>query len=319
MKIIDLHCDTLLECYLNKTRNPRDGAGHLNLLKMKKNQALAQCFAIFTPTHEDAKEQEIEVGTYELYKEMRNIFKNMVNNNNDIVNFAGRPEDIKKNMEENKISAILTIEDGAFAEGRIERIQEVYEDGVRMLTLVWNYENEMAFPNSNDPEKHLKGLKPFGFEVIAKMNELGMIIDVSHLNEGGFYDVANNSAKPFVASHSCARTLCDHKRNLDDKQLKTIGEKGGLVGVNFNSYFLEAESSLAKNETIIRHIVYMVNKAGIESVGLGSDFDGISCELEMKGYEGYPDLLSRLENHFTLDEIDKICFENSLRVFAEQN
>ena len=149
------------------------------------------------------------------------------------------------------------------------------------------------------------------------MNELGIIVDVSHLSEGGFYDVARLSKKPFIASHSCARQLCDHRRNLTDDQLRTLGEKGGFVGVNFCSAFLREGSNHASIDDIVRHTVYMADKAGIESVGMGSDFDGIDNTLEMKDYAGYPLVMDALSKHFTQSEIDMICSRNIMRVIRE--
>ena len=195
--------------------------------------------------------------------------------------------------------------------------KKLYERGVRMVTLTWNYENSLAFPNSPEPEKHGLGLKDFGFEVIDRMNSLGMVVDVSHLSEGGFYDVAQCSRKPFVASHSCARALCDHSRNLTDRQLRTLGEKGGVCGVNFYSAFLSPESEFSRNEEILRHMEYIVNKAGIEAAALGSDFDGITCGLEMQDYSGMAHLAELIADRFGGDNADKILNKNALRVFEE--
>ena len=163
----------------------------------------------------------------------------------------------------------------------------------------------------------MRGLKPFGEEVVAKMNELGMIIDTSHLSEGGFYDVAKLSKQPFVASHSCARALCNHRRNLTDDQLKTLGNAGGVVGVNFYNYFLKEDSEYATIEQIIDHLVYMKDKAGIDALGFGSDFDGIEDNGELVNYSGFTRLLSAMEKKFTDDEIDKICSLNALRIIKD--
>ena len=112
----------------------------------------------------------------------------------------------------------------------------LYDRGVRMIALTWNYENSIGFPNSADPELHASN-SPFGFEVVERMGELGMIVDVSHLSEGGFFDVAEAVKGPFAASHSCARALCGHSRNLTDRQLRVLGDHGGVCGVNFYSSF----------------------------------------------------------------------------------
>lgn len=178
----------------------------------------------------------------------------------------------------------------------------------------------MGFPNSADPVEHRsRGLKAFGFEAIEKMNELGIIIDVSHLSEAGFYDVAAHSRKPFAASHSGCRALNDHPRNLTDAQLRSLAEAGGVVGINFYDEFIGTREGYTSIDDVVRHILHVHQIAGIDSIAFGSDFDGITSELEFGNYAGFPQILSALEKHFTEDEIDRIAGENFLRVFAEQD
>ena len=129
--------------------------------------------------------------------------------------------------------------------------------------------------------------------------------------------MAKYSKKPFVASNSCARSLCNHRRNLTDDQLKTLGNAGGLVGVNFECSFLKEGSDRATFDQIAEHLVYMKNKAGIEAIGFGSDFDGIDDNGELVDYSGFSKLLSVLEKKFTYDELDKICHDNALRVIGD--
>ena len=212
---------------------------------------------------------------------------------------------------------MLTLEDAVCLEGDISRLYKLYDRGVRMIALTWNHENSLAFPNSPEPELHAKGMKDFGFEVVDAMNSLGMVVDVSHLSEGGFYDVARASRKPFVASHSCARALCGHSRNLTDAQLRTLGELGCVCGINFYSAFLSPGSDFSRSEDILRHIEYVANKAGIETVALGSDFDGIDCGLEMEDYSGMAHLAELIADRFGGDDADRILGKNALRVFEE--
>ncbi len=312
MNIIDLHCDTVLNCLRDSAYFLLDNPGHINLQKMKKGGALAQFFAIFI----SRREMET-MSPYEIFSKAHDVYDQQLKANTDLILPATCVEDVLENKAQGKISAILAIEDGVAAEGKMERLVEFFNKGVRLVTLTWNFENEIGFPCNSEAEAHKLGLKPFGFEVVEKMNELGMLIDVSHLSEGGFYDVARHSKKPFVASHSCARALCDHRRNLTDDQLRVLGEKGGVVGVNFYSTFLKDGSESTFIDDIVAHTVYMAGKAGVESIGFGSDFDGIDCELDMKDYEGYPLLLDALHKHFTASEMDKICNGNVMRLMAE--
>ena len=317
LKIIDLHCDTILSCYDGK-KSLRDYSGHINAEKLKAGGCLAQCFALFIPTHDcGVKYFGEERDAWEVYQDLLQCYRENISACADMIRPALSPEDIRRNREAGYISSVLTIEDGAGIDSRTDRLEEVFRDGVRMITLTWNYENCFGFPNSPDPELHTKkGLKPFGFEAIEKMNELGIIIDVSHLSEAGFYDVARHSRKPFAASHSCCRALADHPRNLTDDQLRTIGDTGSVVGINYYDLFLGAKPGYTCIEDIIRHMVHAKNRAGIESVAMGSDFDGIESILDFGDYSGLPKLLAAMEKAFTEDEIDRICERNFLRVFS---
>ena len=226
-------------------------------------------------------------------------------------------DDILIHDREGRMSAVLSVEDGHLLAGKLERLDELYDKGVRLMTLLWCRENCIGFPDSLKREEHRLGLKPFGFDVIEKMNQLGMIIDVSHLSEGGFYDVAAHSKKPFVASHSCARSLCGHSRNLSDEQLRCISEKGGVVGVNYNSYFLREGSDFSSMEDILLHVDYLINLMGVDSVALGSDFDGIECRMEMRGYGQYQRLVEQLVRRYPAETAEKICCKNVLRMMKE--
>ena len=312
MKIIDMHCDTLLEGWRKPVISFLDGNLSVNLNLLKKSGCMAQFFAIWLP-----REEMKTMDSYDILKSIYGYYCKVMEENSGLIKPAYSRADIENNHKNGILSSFLTVEDGVFLDGKIERLTEAYDMDVRLLTLLWNYENSVGFPNSDDPEVHMKGLKPFGIEVVEKMNQLGMIIDVSHLSEGGFYDVKKYSSKPFVASHSCARALCNHRRNLTDHQLKVLGEAGGVVGVNFESSFLQEGLEGATFELIIRHLLYMRDKAGIEAIGFGSDFDGIENNGELVNYGGFISLLERMEKYFTDDEIDKISSGNALRVMGD--
>ena len=312
MRIIDMHCDTLIEGWRKPERSFYDGDTSINLKLLKENGSLLQFFAMYIPRNEMKT-----MDSYDILKGIYGYYQTQMEKYSDIIKPVYSAQDVLENEKKGLLSSLLTVEDGVFIDGKIERVQEVYDMGVRLITLMWNFENSVGFPCSDDPEAHLKGLKPFGIEVVEKMNELGIIIDVSHMSEGGFYDVARYSKKPFVASHSCARALCNHRRNLTDDQLKTLGNAGGIAGVNFECSFLKEGSNCATYDQIIEHLLYMKDKAGIDAVGFGSDFDGIEDNGELVNYSGFKTLLERMEGKFTYDEIDKICRENALRVIKD--
>lgn len=307
--IIDAHCDTIMLATYEKNYSLRENDGHISLMKLKEADSLCQIFALYI----DKKYADLK-SPYEVFLDMYKVYLEQIDSNSDLILHAYSEDDIIKNHEKGKMSSMLAIEDAVCLEGKIERVGEFFNKGVRAMTLVWNFENELAFPNSYIHKDHMKGLKPFGFEAVEKMNKLGMLVDVSHLSEGGFYDVAKCSKKPFIATHSCARALCNHQRNLTDYQLKTLGKAGGVVGVNFEASFLKDNSEYGTYEQIVKHTKYMVDKAGLESVGFGSDFDGIPLAGEIEDFRGFTKLIDLLSEHFTDDEIDMISHKNMLRI-----
>lgn len=316
MQFIDMHCDTLLECYL-RNKPLRKNDLHIDLEKMQRTGGLLQFFAAYLISGKAAEEENITLSPYELFLEIEKLYRQQLAENRDILAPVESFADLARNQQAGKISSLLTIEDGVLLDGRPERLQILYEKGVRLMTLLWNYENCIGFPHSKDAAEHQRGLKEFGIEVVERMNDLGMIVDVSHLSEGGFYDVARYSKKPFVASHSCARALCDHSRNLTDEQLKCIAEAGGVVGVNFYAPFLRKDAEVSAIEDITAHIRHMIRVMGEECVAFGSDFDGIDCRLEMGDYEGFTRLIANLEREFSVETIEKLCFKNVIRVLKE--
>lgn len=314
MKIIDMHCDTMLESY-RKKKNLYDLEGHINIEKLKQGGSFAQCFALFIPQQKEAEECNIDLAPYPLYHELVKTFKqNMAECSADIKQVFCK-QDILVN---DKLSALLTVEDGTFVEGKYERIDEMHSDGVRMLALTWNYENCFGYANNIDPKLHARGLKEFGKDAIRYMNEKGIIVDVSHLSEGGFWDVVENSKTnhiPFVASHSCCREICSHQRNLNDRQLKALADCGSIAGVNFYSAFLENDGKVSRVSDIIKHLEHMKNVCGVDAMAFGSDFDGIDCEVEYKDFTGFNLIEEAMTKVFTDDEIDKISHKNFLRIF----
>ena len=317
--IVDLHCDTILFCYTGNVPLP-EYKGHINPDKLKAGNCLAQCFALFIPTY-DAADQYLKktLDPWSLYQELLQCYHTNMSVCSDLIRPALSASEVLQNGRQGLLSSILTVEDCVEIDGKIERFDTVYADGVRMMTLTWNYENCIGFPNSPNQEAHTKkGLKPFGFEAVEKMNELGIIIDVSHLSEAGFYDVAKHSKKPFAASHSCCRALADHPRNLTDDQLRVIADHGGVVGINFYDQFLGGATGFTALDDIIRHMLHIRRVAGVDCIAFGSDFDGIESELEFKDYSGLPRIVAAMEKQFSADEIEKICNRNFLRVFAEQ-
>jgi membrane dipeptidase len=321
MQFIDMHCDTLMEAYQKGLDDLYETPVMLDIKRMQKAGALGQFFAIFMPGP-GARSFAAAGGNFaddEYIAFCFNVFGNTMKKHGDCIAPALTGSDVVRNQKEGKMSAILTFEDGRPVAGSIENIDRYYEKGIRLVTLTWNGENCFGYPNSADRTEMARGLKPFGKEALLRMNELGIMIDVSHLSEGGFYDVAAISKKPFVASHSNCYALSPHQRNLTDEQIRRLAECGGVAGLNFCPAFLNADIK-DENSTaamISAHAKHLKNVGGIDCVGLGSDFDGITGKLEIGGVEKMPFLFDRFKaDGFSGDEIEKIAFKNALRVMA---
>lgn len=310
-RIIDMHCDTI-------TRIAHENTGfvdndlHISLRKLQKGNYMMQCFAIFIYLkgleHPFAK-----------CNEYMDLFDQFMRENNSEISQVRTAQEIIDNYAQGKISALLTIEEGGVLEGKLENLQHFYDRGVRMMTLTWNFENEIAYPNyvyedvpRCDTER---GLKPFGFEVINKMWDLGMIVDVSHLNDAGIYDVLNNARKPIVASHSNARAIWNVPRNMSDDMIRKLKENGGIMGMNYADHFVSGNIGKNQIPDIVEHVKHIADIAGIETVAIGGDFDGIQTPVGMSDCTKTHDLYAALkEAGFSQDDIDKIFYKNFLRV-----
>lgn len=306
--LIDLHCDTVMRLYNDGTELKKNNY-HIDIEKMKKSNVLTQFFAMYVDLNQVDS-------PYRVCKEMIVKYQEELEKNRNLLINVNNYDQIKEIMDKNLLSGMITIEEGACIEGSLDKLEEFYDLGVRAITLTWNYENEIGYPNYKYIYKD-QGLKPFGIEVIKKMNDLGILIDVSHLSDGGFWDCIKYSSKPIIATHSNARGCFEHTRNLTDDMILALKDKGGIMGMNFASQFLDG-SKLSKVNSIVEHIEYIKNLAGIDVIAIGSDFDGISCDLEIKDTSYMYLLKEALKvKNYTDEEIDKIFYKNALRVIEE--
>lgn len=314
MKIFDGHCDTLSKlldkqekCQEKSIGNLKENDFNLDFNRMGKYQSYIQVFAAFVD------KKEIKVSPFKHCVKLAEKWKEEVEKNNvmpitcaEHLNFA----------EDNDGSyAMLAIEGGEALEGKLSNIDVFFEMGVRLITLTWNYANEIA---DGAGEGRGAGLTDFGYDVVRCLEEKGIMTDVSHLSEKGFWDVMECSRKPFVASHSSARALCEHKRNLTDKQLKAMGERGCVAGANFYPNFIN-NNGICNADDICNRIVHMLNMGGEDLPGLGSDFDGIdTMPADIKGVqdmEKFPHILKR--KGISERIIDKVMYKNFVRVFKD--
>lgn len=319
MKVVDMHCDTIGELWkaekAGKTMELRENGLHIDLEKMKQGDYLLQNFAMFVFL---GREKDPLVNVLE----MIDVYRRQMAKNQDIIAPVLRYEDIEKNAAAGKMSGMLTIEEGGVLKGSPYVLRNLYELGVRMLTLTWNFENEIGYPNTivkredYDPNQRY-GLKEAGIEIVREMNNLGMIVDVSHLGDDGFWDVVKYSKAPFVASHSNARSLCGHTRNLTDDMIRALADKGGVTGINFCGDFLN-ENGKSRVEDMVRHMKHIKNVGGIGVLGLGTDYDGIDGDLELGNCGMMQRLAEEMEKQgFTHREVEQVFHENVLNLYKE--
>ncbi len=236
-------------------------------------------------------------------------------------------------INDEKINALLTVEEGGAIEGNLEKLEILYDRGVRMMTLTWNYPNEIGYPNFPDYEGLIagrvpfkkreteRGLTPFGFACVERMGELGMIADVSHGSDRLFFDVAAVSKrirKPFAASHSGANGAFCCARNLTDEQIRTLADCGGVVGLDFCADFLsDDESAEGQRAALLAHMRAILNAGGEDVAAIGSDFDGIPQNAYMRSPADMPRLLETFEKEFGARVAEKIAYRNFLRVMKD--
>lgn len=324
MKIADMHCDTILRLYRDvPDEGLRQNTGHIDLEKMAKADYLIQNFAIFINMQAVENPFEMAMGAIDrYYLELEK--------NKDLILPARSCQDIEENLAKGKMSAMLTIEEGGTVKGSLEFLRDFYRMGVRMMTLTWNYDNEIGHPNLRWDENHEKpllherndeGLTEFGILAVEEMERLGMIPDVSHLSDGGFWDVAKHTKKPFVASHSNAKEKCNVCRNLTDDMIRCLGERGGVTGLNLAVGFVtdpEVPDVQTQLEMMAEHVAYITNVGGIDVCGLGSDLDGIDTNPAVPDASFMPRIADALRKKgFHESEIEKIFYKNVLRVYKE--
>ena len=219
-------------------------------------------------------------------------------------------------------AVVLHLEGAEAIDADLSALATLYQSGLRSLGPVWSRPNifghgvPFAWPRSPDTGP---GLTPAGKDLVRECNRLGVMIDVSHLNEQGFWDVAKLSSAPLVATHACVHAICPSTRNLTDRQLDAIRESDGIVGVNFSVNDVRPDADLNADtplHLLTRHFHYLVDRIGIDRVAIGSDFDGATIPAAIKDASGLPNLIAALrESGFDDSSLRRIAFENWMRVF----
>lgn len=359
--VIDTHNDVLSSATMKglNIENDLSGRTHSDMARLQRGGVDIQVFSIFCDER-FGKDTAFKYANREI-----DSLHAIVGRNADKLMMVTTPEGLQQAVDQKKIGCMIGVEGGHMIEDNLQYLEQFYQKGARYMTLTWNNSTSWATSAQDETTKKdslpFKGLTTFGKQVVRRMNELGMIVDVSHVGEQTFWDAINTTTKPVIASHSCAYTLCPVFRNLKDEQIKAIGKNGGVIHLNFYSGFIDSsfltrarafnmahrrerdslrglkwvnyeieEYLLARYpheaanlqpplSLLIDHIDHIVRLVGVEHVGLGSDFDGISsAPKELKDVTNMPLITKELlRRGYSKTDVKKILGENYIRVFRE--
>ena len=306
--MIDLHCDTIMQLL----DHPDSGDLYRNtwkidIEKLQKAHSKVQDFALFINLGETND-------PYGRYEEMRNLCTTQIHLYGEHIQHVLSYQDVESVYESGKIGALMSIEEGGVLGGDLDKLKQAYQDGVRLITLTWNYPNGLGEPHCG--EQHKK-LTPKGIEFVEAMQDLGIVVDCSHLNDAGTEQLGDILDVPFVASHSNAREITAHTRNLPDNLIKLIANKGGVIGLNFAQSFL-GTSPVSRIDDIVKHGLYLINKGGEDVVALGTDFDGIKPNTEIKDASEMYRLYDAFnEAGLSVEQCEKLFWKNADRLLKE--
>lgn len=297
MRVFDLHCDTLYRAVTE--------SGNLNYQKFEISVDKAsylgewiQCFALWIPDNISAMDIQ------PLFDKAYNFLNKQCNKHN--IYLCNYFSDIKTLFNK---KCFFTVENGRILQGNLENIKKLADCNVKMLTLTWNSDNEIA---SGAMSNSKFGLTDFGKLAVKELEKNKIIIDVSHLSEKAFYDVAEIASKPFIATHSNSKTITSHIRNLSDDQFNIIKSMSGIVGINFHNAFLNNREDNASIDDIIKHTEYFLSLGGENTISIGTDFDGGKLPNDIKGIDTIGDIYDRfLQKNYSETLLDKIFFKNA--------
>lgn len=350
--LVDGHNDVLVTSILSgRDISKRLALGHTDIPRLIEGGVDVQVFAVWSD------DQQWKENAFKHANDQLDALEEVVQNNAGKIQIAYRVQDIFDLRDQGKIAALIGIEGGNMIQGSLENLEHLHRRGVKYLTLTWNYNLPWATAAAQEDHKPVaeqRGLSELGIAIIKKMNALGMMVDLSHASKKTFYDVLKVSTKPVLVSHSNAARLTPHYRNLDDAQLLALKANGGVVGVNFYSGFLdtafesrvhflyekhfgELEQMLpvskkyellpkelkfqadADLECLLQHIDYLVSKAGVDHVAIGSDFDGIESSPQyLQDVSMFPMLSkSLLQRGYSTGDLQKIMGLNFLRIMQQ--
>lgn len=348
LPIFDGHNDALQSIYRPQNGQPRPffkrtDQGHTDLPRMRAGGYGGGFFAVFVPSGKSddrfpGADAESGQAAYQLslppaielaqaqavtIKGVASLYR-LETESQGQIKVIRTADELANSLQNQVIALVLHFEGAEAIDPELDALHVFYQAGLRSLGLAWSRPNIFAhgvpfrFPHSPDTGPGLTGA---GRELVKTCNRLGIMIDLAHINEKGFWDTAGITAAPLVVTHAGVHALCPSTRNLTDKQLDAVGESGGVVGINFHVGFLREDGLLKANtpiSQIVRHIDYVCQRIGIEHVALGSDFDGAIMPRELGDAAGMPKLVKCLRDQgYDNDALRKVTHENWVRVLAE--
>ena len=319
MFILDSHCDTPSQMLRGRDISKDNGLAHVDFPKLRQGGVDAAFFALYIPAEMETEE------AYCHACRLHQAVNEYLCAHPQQAALAVSEAQAYENKANGRFSVFLGLENGSPIGKSLERIREFHDKGVRYMTLCHSKDNEICDSCASEV-KRWHGLSPFGREVIAEMNRLGMLVDVSHVSDETFYDVLGCSSKPVVATHSCCRALCDHPRNMTDEMIRALAAKGGVIQINFYPVFLQEgfdeehmfEAARPSYARIVDHIDHVVGLVGIDHVGIGSDFDGIDVTPEgMDDVSMMPKVFDEMRRRgYSGEDIEKVASRNFFNVLS---
>jgi membrane dipeptidase len=345
MKVFDGHNDALLRLYEKQTPKPEldfvhgDGEGHLDLPRIKRGGFAGGLFAIYIPNEGELGHlndlmqgasfavplpRKIDCAdATPIAMAMAAILHRIEKSSENQFKLCRNVTDIRKCFDQDIVAAVLHMEGAEAIDHNLDALEVFYAAGLRSLGPVWSRPNifghgvPFKFPSTGDTGP---GLTDVGKALVRQCNEMGIAIDLSHITEQGFWDVAAITDQPLIASHSNVHALCQSSRNLTDRQLDAIAERGGIVGLNFATCFLNEDgqgNTTTSFDAMLRHLDYLIEKLGVDNVGFGSDFDGADVPDVINDVSGLPALLKAMQKRGYDDAtMDKITHENWITTLA---
>lgn len=315
MKIFDGHADIWYDVAQKRKAGKENIFKNYHLEKFKAGNIMGGIFIAYLDLFDNLDDEKEMI-------QMLTATSHEINTNRKLFNIIKKRGDFNKGIVNEKINVLMGVEGLRAIGENLDWLDMLYNLGFRHCSLTWNEENALATGVAGDENR---GLTPHGVQAIKKMENLGMVVDCSHANEKTFWDIFDTVTKPFIASHSNARALCNHKRNLTDEQIKAIAQKNGLIGVNAFRNFVSENEENKDIKHYVDHIDYIVSLTGIKHVALGFDFceylhkdksDLTSNPLGLENASKAQNVIQELYNRgYKRNDVRKIAYENFMRIF----